>query len=116
MKAANILYDGSHIKLTDFGESRILKKDTENLKTSFEKFTLSHSGMVFPDIKGSLLWMAPEVIKGAKVGRRSDIWSLGCTLIELATAGYPWPDIKDLQQLFIKLVKEEIPEIPEHLS
>ena len=60
--------------------------------------------------------MAPEAIKGIKVGRRSDIWSLGCTLIELATAGYPWPNIKDLSELFNKIVSEETPEIPEHLS
>ena len=72
--------------------------------------------MLFADIKGSILWMAPESIKGIKVGRRSDIWSLGCTVIELATAGHPWPDIKDLGQLFNKIVSGEIPEIPDYLS
>lgn len=72
--------------------------------------------MLFADIKGSILWMAPEAIKGIKVGRRSDIWSLGCTMVELATARHPWPNIKDLGQLFNKIVSGEIPEIPSDLS
>jgi serine/threonine protein kinase len=29
--------------------------------------------------------MAPEMIKNLKVSRFSDIWSVGCTVIEMAT-------------------------------
>ena len=29
LKAANILYDGSRVKLTDFGESRVLRENQE---------------------------------------------------------------------------------------
>ena len=89
LKAANILYDGSNIKLTDFGDSRIMGSQVPNL-------SVSHSGVTFKDIKGSILWMAPEIIRELPIGTRSDIWSLGCTLIELATAQRPWPKIKDL--------------------
>ena len=35
VKAANILYDGSLIKLTDFGESRVLKVNNQQLGKSF---------------------------------------------------------------------------------
>ena len=72
--------------------------------------------MVFQDIKGSILWMAPEVLIKGTVSRRSDIWSLGCTIIELATAQHPWPDVKDLAQLFRKIEYQEAPMIPQHLS
>jgi serine/threonine protein kinase len=43
--------------------------------------------------------MAPEVIKEMPIGTRSDIWSLGQTLIELSTAKNPWPEINDLSDL-----------------
>lgn len=60
--------------------------------------------------------MAPEVIKQNPVGTRSDIWSLGCLLIELATACKPWPDIQDLGHLFSLILNKETPPIPDHLS
>jgi len=34
--------------------------------------------------------MAPELINQKKHGRKIDIWSLGCTIIEMATAYHPW--------------------------
>ena len=34
--------------------------------------------------------MAPEVLRGESYGRACDIWSLGCCLIEMATANPPW--------------------------
>ena len=34
--------------------------------------------------------MAPELLNQEKHGRRIDIWSLGCTIIEMATANHPW--------------------------
>ena len=55
LKAANLLFDGKNVKLTDFGDSRILGAQIPNIKSS-------HSGVRFDDIKGSILWMAPEII------------------------------------------------------
>jgi len=34
--------------------------------------------------------MAPEILYGEPYGRRSDIWALGCTIIEIATGKHPW--------------------------
>jgi serine/threonine protein kinase len=36
--------------------------------------------------------MAPEVIRENKYGRKSDIWSLGCAVLEMVTGKTPWAD------------------------
>lgn len=106
LKAANILSDAGKIKLTDFGDSRRLEAVAD----------CSDTGTIFNDFKGSLLWMAPECFTGKPIGRRSDIWSLGCTLIELASGQHPWKGIKDVYNLFEKLENQEIPDLPPNLS
>jgi len=63
----------------------------------------SHSGLDFKELHGSILFMAPEVIQGLPYGTRSDIWALGCTLIEIATARAPWPEVKDINELFMNI-------------
>ena len=88
LKAANILTDSGFTKLTDFGDSRKLESLPQDLG--------EESGALFSELKGSILWMAPECFAMKRVGRRSDIWSLGCTLIELATAKHPYHDIKEI--------------------
>lgn len=34
--------------------------------------------------------MAPEMVMQLEYGRKIDIWSLGCLIIELATGTFPW--------------------------
>lgn len=82
VKGANILIDArGDAKLADFGACREL----EALQSTCT------GGM--RSIQGSIFWMAPEVMK-YKAGRRSDIWSLGCTVIEMITAEAPWPNLR----------------------
>jgi serine/threonine protein kinase len=75
IKSANILISADFcVKLADFGCSKC-----NDLTTSFTTV-------------GSVLWMAPEVIRcdNGGFGRKADIWSLGCVFIEMATAERPW--------------------------
>lgn len=79
VKGANILVDNNGtLKLTDFGASKKLEEMVTSCGVS---------------IKGTANWMAPEVIKQNGYGRQSDIWSLGCTVIEMATGKPPWTGI-----------------------
>ncbi|KAJ4970413.1 hypothetical protein NE237_003512 [Protea cynaroides] len=55
-------------KLVDFGSSKLFSSDV--------KMTLA---------RWSPLWMAPEVVRGERQGPESDVWSLGCTVIEMVT-------------------------------
>ena len=78
---------------------------------------MSMSGFIQQnDVKGSILWMAPELLMHGKVARRNDIWSLGCTMIELASGKHPWSEVADITQLFGMLEKKEMPVVPSHLS
>lgn len=112
VKGANILIDSQgDAKLADFGACRELEAGLLNTITG---------GM--RSIHGSVFWMAPEVMK-FKVGRRSDIWSLGCTVIEMVTAEPPWPNLRattpklSVSDLLRRIVEgPEVPPIPEKAS
>ena len=64
-------------------------------------------------IRGSVPWMAPEVIKQTGSGRSADIWSFGATLIEMATAKPPWAEFSNnLAALFHVATSKDPPPIP----
>ncbi|KAG2392531.1 hypothetical protein C9374_011256 [Naegleria lovaniensis] len=102
IKGANILVDGSGtVKLVDFGHS---KKLTDNHQTY--------------SVKGTPMWMAPEVIREQKYSKASDIWSVACTVVEMIIGGLPYPDMekRDANYVMIRIAEGKTPQIPEHLS
>lgn len=105
IKGANILLDSKGmVKLSDFGCSKQY--------TSAEL----ESGFV-TSLKGSLPWMAPEVIKQKGYGRKADIWSVGCVALEMLTAKRPWESEDNHVIFMMKLISENaIPEIPLGIS
>lgn len=76
VKPGNIIYNPSpyQVKVTDFGIARLL----DDSKTS--------TG----EILGSPLYMAPEQLKGNKVNRSADIFSLGVTFYQLLAGCLPY--------------------------
>jgi len=104
IKSANVLAGQDFVlKLADFGCSK--RDDTT------QSFTTT----------GSVLWMAPEVIRGLKGGhgRKADIWSLGCVFIEMATAEKPWGNnaFDNILQAMKHIEgSDESPPIPDTLS
>ncbi|GBG59479.1 hypothetical protein CBR_g38503 [Chara braunii] len=105
IKGANILVDNKGcIKLADFGASKKLA----DLATVSEGFK---------SMKGTPYWMAPEVIKQTGHGRQADIWSVGCTVIEMSTGKPPWSQFQhQVSALFAIASSTAPPPIPEHLS
>lgn len=67
--------------------------------------------------KDNLYWMAPEVIRNSNVCNQAvDIWSLGCTVVEMATSKPPWNQYGDAVAMFKIVNSKELPVIPNYLS
>ncbi|KAJ4793799.1 protein kinase family protein [Rhynchospora pubera] len=99
IKCANILVDAHGcVKLADFG----LAKEIDLLIQA-------------KSCKGTVYWMAPEVVKATPHGPPADIWSLGCTVLEMLTGHLPYHEIEWTQAMF-KIGRGERPQIPGTLS
>lgn len=59
--------------------------------------------------------MAPEVIELKGASTKSDIWSLGCTLVELVTGKPPYADMIAMSAMF-HIVEDAFPSLPETIS
>ncbi|KAK1549956.1 hypothetical protein Q3G72_011192 [Acer saccharum] len=82
LKCKNVLLGSNgNIKLADFGCSKRLND---------RKISNGESIHSWKSIGGTPLWMAPEVLRNEGLDFASDIWSLGCLVIEMATGIPPW--------------------------
>ncbi|KAK6128958.1 hypothetical protein DH2020_037301 [Rehmannia glutinosa] len=102
IKGANLLVDAyGVVKLADFGMAKHLNGQTANLS-----------------LKGSPYWMAPESATqtdvSSDVALAVDIWSLGCTIIEMMNGKPPWSEYEGAAALFKVLT--ETPPIPNTMS
>jgi len=106
IKGKNVLVDPmGQLKLADFGSAKrfedVLRKDAPSLGYNYTP-----------------LWTAPEVLIG-DYNSKVDIWSLGCVVIEMATAKAPWAE-QNFEHPFRALYhianENSIPKIPSRLS
>ncbi|KAM7348436.1 dual specificity mitogen-activated protein kinase kinase hemipterous-like [Cochliomyia hominivorax] len=99
VKPSNILIDErGNIKLCDFGISGRLVDSKAATRSA-----------------GCAAYMAPERIdpKKPKYDIRADVWSLGITLVELATARSPYEGCNTDFEVLTKVLESEPPRLPE---
>ncbi|XP_064309369.1 mitogen-activated protein kinase kinase kinase 19 [Phalacrocorax carbo] len=95
------------VKLIDFGCARRL---------AWVSLSGTHSEML-KSVHGTPYWMAPEVINESGYGRKSDIWSIGCTVFEMATGKPPLASMNRIAAMFyIGAHRGLMPSLPDRFS
>jgi serine/threonine protein kinase len=87
--------EGLMVKLLDFGLVKVIDEDLPQVKMTDPGTAL-----------GTPAYMAPEqVLEGADIDRRTDIYALGVVLYEMLTGALPFQS-KSYGQLMVQVVKE----------
>ncbi|XP_052066562.1 uncharacterized protein LOC127706153 isoform X4 [Mytilus californianus] len=106
IKGGNVmLMPNGIIKLIDFG---CAKRLCINLSMG--------QSQILKSMKGTPYWMAPEVVNETGHGKKSDIWSVGCTVFEMATRKPPWSDMNPMAAIFAIGCDRPVPELPERFT
>ncbi|XP_014665091.1 PREDICTED: serine/threonine-protein kinase Nek1-like [Priapulus caudatus] len=95
LKSQNIFLNKSVIvQLGDFGIARVLNSTTDFAKTCI----------------GTPYYLSPEICENRPYNHKSDIWSLGCVLYELATLRHAF-EAGNMKNLVLKIVRGSYPPV-----
>lgn len=109
LKPANFVFVDGVLKLIDFGIAKAINNDTTNIVRDSQVGTINYmSPEAICDVSGKSGGAGAGLGLGAgrsrsgpvlKLGRASDIWSLGCILYQMAYGRTPFADLSLIQKL-----------------
>ncbi|BEJ11012.1 hypothetical protein CspHIS471_0104340 [Cutaneotrichosporon sp. HIS471] len=119
VKPDNILLGANQVlKYVDFGAAKVIIKGN---RTMAKTRALNRGGpagerpAVMNSLAGTPMYLAPEVIKGG-TGRlgASDIWAMGCCILEMVTGRKPWSNLDNEWAIMFHIgIATQHPPLPE---
>ena len=108
LKTANVMVqpDG-RVKVLDFGLAKRLEVVDADAATMTREEPLTRAGVIV----GTLAYMSPETMRGGPGDARSDIWSFGVLLHEMASGRRPFEGTS-LSDVTAAILRDTIPELP----
>lgn len=108
IKPANVVIArGGHVKVLDFGVAILAPERDAQKRTLLQTW----GATVQQGAAGTLAYMSPEQVGGGPTDPRSDLFSLGAVLFEMATGHRPYAAAKTPVELIAAIVRDR-PESP----
>jgi eukaryotic-like serine/threonine-protein kinase len=108
LKPGNVMITSSGVKLLDFGLAKLANQQ-RIFSDQSAPATVVHPITAEGAIVGTLTYMSPEQLEGRTVDHRTDIFSLGCIVYEMAAGQRPFGGSSQMSVIAAILSADPVP-------